>query len=81
MNIEHGMVTMLTFWPADDIKAAFNRVNAAKGTPNEIEELRLFVRTMNFFYDLSSETRGDISSDEIATLYDTAKKGLGIELS
>ena len=58
-----GDYESVNFWPADEIEAAFTRVNAAMDKPNELEELRLFIRVMNYFYDkailLDSETEND----------------------
>lgn len=77
---ENGDMTTVSFWPADEIAAAFERVNAAAGTPEAVREMRLFVRVMNYFYEQATETSGDINGDEMAEICRLAKIGLIKEL-
>ena len=81
MNIDgNGQMLIVSFWPADEIAAAFTRVNAAINKPDELQEMRLFVRTMNYFYEQATETPGDVDDLEMAELCRLAKKGLIAEL-
>ena len=36
----HGEIEEVSFWPAEELNAAFKRVNAALGTPDELQEMR-----------------------------------------
>jgi hypothetical protein len=74
-----GDITAVSFWPADEIAAAFGRVNAALGKPDELQEMRLFVRVMNYFYEQASETQDGIGDDEMAEVCRLAKIGLYAE--
>jgi hypothetical protein len=75
-----GGVTAVSFWPADEIAAAFGRVNAAQGKPDELEEMRLFVRVMNYFYGQANETQDFIEEEKMAEVCRLAKIGLYAEL-
>ena len=77
---EHGTAERVSFWPADEIAAAFERVNAATGGENEIEEMRLFVRAMNYFYEQASCINIEMSREETDEICRLAKKGLYMEL-
>ena len=46
-------VYQIVFWPADDINAAFARIKAAIDTLLENEEMKIFAKTMIFYYSLS----------------------------
>jgi hypothetical protein len=78
---EGGGITAVSFWPADEIAAAFGRVNAALGKPDELQEMRLFVRVMNYFYEQASETQEyiNIDDDKMAEVCRLAKIGLYAE--
>jgi len=76
----HNEIEEVNFWPADEIEAVFKRVNAAMGTPGEIEEMRLFVRVMNYFYEQADTGKGEMSEDQMNELYRLAKIGLNKEL-
>jgi hypothetical protein len=78
---KNGGVTAVSFWPADEIAAAFERVNSALGKPDELQEMRLFVRVMNYFYEQANETQDFIEEDDkIAEVCRLAKIGLYAEL-
>lgn len=77
---EHNQVEEVSFWPADEIEAAFKRVNDALGKENEVEELRLFARTMNYFYEQANTGNVDLQEYEVAELCRLAQKGLYMEL-
>ena len=76
-NCEHEEVH---FWPADEIEAAFNRANSAMGTDCELEAMRLFVRTMNYFYKHAARGVAQTWDDEYAEISSLAQKGLYAEL-
>ena len=81
MNIgTHGEVEEISFWPAEEIAAAFARVNAAMGKENEAEEMRLFVRTMNYFFEHANTAPSEIGDEEMSEFCRLAKKGLLAEL-
>jgi hypothetical protein len=81
MNIGiHGDIVEVSFWPADEIEAAFKRVNDAMGTPSEVEAMRLFVRSMNYFYEQSNTGDSEIQETEMKELCRLAKKALYAEL-
>lgn len=81
MEIKKGMTTLIAFCPADEIDDAFKRVNAALGKPDELEELRLFVRVMNYFYEKAERDEDcEISTDGMEEVCRLAKKALNIEL-
>lgn len=73
MVTENGVINTVSFWPADEIAAAL-------GKPEELRELRLFARTMNYFYEQASKETCDIGGNEMAELCRLAKKGLIAEL-
>jgi hypothetical protein len=77
---EYGQVEKAMFWPAEEIIAAFKRVNDALGKENEIAEMRLFIHAMNYFYDHASMTQGDLDKNEMAEVCRLATKGLLMEL-
>jgi hypothetical protein len=79
---ENGQVTGLIFWPEDEITAAFERVNSAMGKENETEQMRLFIRTINYFYGQARETQDNspLQEDDVQELCRLAKKGLYAEL-
>jgi hypothetical protein len=82
MNMEisdTGEVEQVAFWPAEEIELAFKRVNAATGTPEELEEMRLFVRIMNYFYEQASIAKGSLDNEEMAEVCRLAKSGLYAE--
>lgn len=70
----------IALWPAEDIDAAFKRMNAAIGTPEEARELKIFAGQMNFFYSFAEYMNGEIDPEHFDTLYDMAKKSLYMEL-
>lgn len=81
MNIDtDGSMKSVIFWPADEISAAFERLNAATGKPEETQEMRLFIRAMNYFYERSSVTSYSIGDEEIAEIYRLAGVGMSKEL-
>lgn len=69
-----GDIELVTFWPADEVQKAFKEVQNIIGKPDELERLRRFYRAMNFFHKISSTSGGSVSPDEIARLYEYAKK-------
>ena len=70
----------IALWPAEDVDAAFERMNAALGKPEETQELKIFAKTMNFFYSFAEYMGGEIDPDHFDTLYNMAKKALHEEL-
>ena len=76
----HGEVEQIAFGPSDEIATAFERVNAAIGKPDELPEMRLFIRTMNYFYKQASHTSVEMNQGEMNELCRLAKKGLIMEL-
>jgi hypothetical protein len=76
---ENGGITAVLFWPADEIAIAFGRVNAALGKPDELQEMRLFVRVMNYFFEQARETESEIRDDDMAEVCRLAKIGLYAE--
>ena len=78
---EYGQHAEVSFWPAEELDVAFKRVNAAMGKPEELEELRLFVRTMNYFYDQASLVEQvEINKEQTTEICRLAKIGLDMEL-
>ena len=81
VSLSYAFYDQLCFWPADEIDAAFARVNAALGKPDELEELRLFVRVMNYWYGQADHVRDcDLAQEDIDEVCRLAKKALNLEL-
>jgi len=76
----HGEIEEVSFWPADEIAAAFKRVNAALDKPDELKEMRLFVQTMNYFYKRANICETETSAGMIEEVCRLANKALCLEL-
>jgi len=74
-----GEIEGIVFWPHEAVSEAFEKVENEAGSRGELERLRLFYRTMKFFYDISATADIKVPPGKVNALYKYAKKGLEAE--
>ena len=65
MRVDLENLQFVCFWPADEVIAALKRVNAARGTPDEVSANAAFVRVMNFLYGFAAVTSREQDFKEV----------------
>ena len=71
-----GEIKAIVLWPKEVIHEAFEKAENANGSPDELEQLRSFYRTMKIFYKVASSLDIMIPPRAIDALYEYAKAGL-----
>ena len=74
-----GEIEGIVFWPAEAVREAFEKAKGTAGSTGELERLRSFYRTMNFFYETSTAANITVPPQAITALYGYAKKGFEAE--